>query len=54
MCNDRPAREKRCLILDISEKKGGLAVFWLLQQRPIGCDTALYILFRVVGRMFVR
>jgi hypothetical protein len=46
---------KRCPILDNFGKKGvGLADLALAATAVPGCDTALYILFRVVGRMFVR
>jgi hypothetical protein len=46
---------KRCPILDNFGKKGvGLAALALAATAVPGCDTALYILFRVVGRMFVR
>jgi hypothetical protein len=46
---------KRCLILDNFGKKGGGWLFLALAPTAVpGCDPALYILFRVVGRMFVR
>jgi hypothetical protein len=46
---------KRCPILDYFGKKGGgLAVLALAPTAVPNCETALYILFMVVGRMFVR